>query len=174
MMQSVILFWAKYKSSHGSTPIVSRRLTFDEVMPHTKAVVSFKVPDPRSGQCLVYIDASIGLNRSPILNLKAADDYKDVALGGEVGFDAASAFFIKYTTAIVLPKFGATFLLNCLILGKGYIGNVSMGLSEDSKSKGKSSLFFRSKPGGSFYLDVLNVIDTKTCLDGFSRSPLPP
>ncbi|PWA63532.1 porin domain, Eukaryotic porin/Tom40 [Artemisia annua] len=180
MMESVILFWVKYKSSHGSTPMVSRRLTFDEVMPHTKAVLTFKVPNPRSGQCPVYIDASIGLNRSPILNLKAADDYKDVALDDEVGFDAASASFTKYTAAIVLPKFGATFLLstpqtskwalckgrcslpaimtpnqkrNCIILGKGYIGNVSMGLSEDSKSKGKSSLFFRSKPSGSFYLD---------------------
>ncbi|GKC31015.1 mitochondrial outer membrane protein porin 4 [Tanacetum coccineum] len=118
-------------SFHGSTPLelisglvtrqntrVSRRLTFDEVMPHTKAVVSFEVPNPRSGQLdvqyrhpRVYIDACLGLNRSPVLNLKAAVDYKDVALGGEVGFDAASTSFTKYTAAIGLPQFGATLLL---------------------------------------------------------------
>ncbi|GJT20578.1 hypothetical protein Tco_0890515 [Tanacetum coccineum] len=59
---------------------VSRRLTFDEVMPHTKAVARFEVPNPRSGQATV--------------------DYKDVTLGGEVGFDVASVSLTKYTDAI--------------------------------------------------------------------------
>ncbi|GKB97730.1 mitochondrial outer membrane protein porin 4 [Tanacetum coccineum] len=97
---------------------VLRRITFDEVMPHTQAVVTFKVPDPNSGQLDVQyshrgvcIDASMGLNRSPILNLQAVVDYKHIGLGGEVGFDAASASFTKYTAAIGLPQFGATLLL---------------------------------------------------------------
>ena len=29
---------------------MSPRLTFDEIMPHTRAIVSFNVPDPRSGK----------------------------------------------------------------------------------------------------------------------------
>ncbi|PWA58730.1 porin domain, Eukaryotic porin/Tom40 [Artemisia annua] len=63
-------------SIHGSTPMeliaglapgqiflgntsVSTRLTFDEVMPHTKAVVSFEVPDPRSGQHFTKSEAQV-------------------------------------------------------------------------------------------------------------------
>nr|GEW99409.1 eukaryotic porin/Tom40 [Tanacetum cinerariifolium] len=34
-------------ATHQNTT-VSRRLTFNEVMPHTKAVVRFEVPNPRS------------------------------------------------------------------------------------------------------------------------------
>ncbi|PWA36029.1 Pyrophosphate--fructose 6-phosphate 1-phosphotransferase subunit beta [Artemisia annua] len=41
--------WKKRLIGHR---VVSRRLTFDEVMPYTKAVVSFEVPNPRSGQGL--------------------------------------------------------------------------------------------------------------------------
>ncbi|GJS39350.1 ribonuclease H-like domain-containing protein [Tanacetum coccineum] len=68
-------------ATRQNTTVIFLRLTFDEVMPHTKAVARFKVHNPRSGQ--------------------AAVDYKDVTLGGEVGFDVVSASLTKYTAAIV-------------------------------------------------------------------------
>ena len=77
----------------------------------TRAVFIYPQLDVQYRHPGVYIDASIGLKRSPILNLKAVVDYKDVGLGAEVGFDAASASFTKYTAAIGLPKFGAALLL---------------------------------------------------------------
>ncbi|GJX27116.1 hypothetical protein Tco_0233412 [Tanacetum coccineum] len=67
-------------ATHQNTT-VSRRLTFDETHPH----VSWMRVMPK---------------KSPFLNLKAAVDYKDVTLGGEVGFDVVSASLTKYTAAI--------------------------------------------------------------------------
>ncbi|KAI3811415.1 hypothetical protein L1987_21138 [Smallanthus sonchifolius] len=52
----------------------------------------------------IAIDSSIGLNPSPVLNLAAEVGHKDVHLGCEVGFDTASASFIKYTAGISFNK----------------------------------------------------------------------
>lgn len=59
------------------------------------------------------IDSSIGLNPSPLLELSATIGSKELVLGGEVGFDTASASFIKYTAGIGLnkPDFSAALLL---------------------------------------------------------------
>ncbi|PWA37690.1 Eukaryotic porin/Tom40 [Artemisia annua] len=180
-------------SVHGSTPMelisglatgqnttVSRRLTFDEVFPHTKAVVSFEVPNPRSGQLdvqyrhpRVYIDASIGLNRSPILNLKAAADYKDVALGGEVGFDAASASFTKYTAAIGLPKFGATLLLGRMDKGKSVKATYVHSINGSDKNQITAELTHRFSSSenivtlrSAHVIDRYNTVKTKFSNNG--------
>lgn len=59
------------------------------------------------------MNSSIGLNPTPILELSAAIGSKDLSLGGEVGFDTASASFTKYNAGISLnkPDFSAALLL---------------------------------------------------------------
>ena len=59
------------------------------------------------------IDSSIGLNPTPLLELSATIGSKELSLGGEVGFDTASASCTKYTAGIGLnkPDFSVALLL---------------------------------------------------------------
>ncbi|KAK2966052.1 hypothetical protein RJ640_029984 [Escallonia rubra] len=116
-----------YKS--GSTTVdvkidtysnVSTKVTINNALPSTKAAFSFNVPDQRSGKLDVQylhhhaaINSSIGLNPAPLLELAAAFGNKDLALGGEVGFDTASASFTKYNAGISFnkPDFSAALIL---------------------------------------------------------------
>ncbi|KAK0570913.1 hypothetical protein LWI29_008350 [Acer saccharum] len=99
---------------------VSTKVTLIDILPSTKAALSFRIPDHKSGKLDVQylhnhaaIDSSIGLNPTPLLELSAAVGSKDLSLGGEVGFDTASSSFIKYNAGIGLnrPDFSAALLL---------------------------------------------------------------
>ncbi|XP_065850118.1 mitochondrial outer membrane protein porin 4 [Euphorbia lathyris] len=99
---------------------LSAKVTVDSVLPSTKAVFSFKIPDHKSGKMdLKYlhqhaaINSSIGLNPTPQLELSAAIGSDELSLGGEIGFDTASASFTKCIAGVGLNKsdFSAALLL---------------------------------------------------------------
>ncbi|KAK6944222.1 Eukaryotic porin/Tom40 [Dillenia turbinata] len=86
---------------------VSTKVTLNDVFPGTKVACSFKIPDHKSGKLDVQylhphaaIDSSIGLNPTPHLELAAAIGNMDLSLGGEIGFDTASASFTKYNAGV--------------------------------------------------------------------------
>ncbi|KAK4486750.1 hypothetical protein RD792_006674 [Penstemon davidsonii] len=98
---------------------VSTKVTYD-VLPGTKAAISFNVPDQKSGKLDVHylhrhaaINSSIGLNPTPHLEVAAAIGSKDIAIGGEIGFDTATSSFTKCTAGISFnkPDFSAALLL---------------------------------------------------------------
>ncbi|KAK4431954.1 Mitochondrial outer membrane protein porin 6 [Sesamum alatum] len=98
---------------------ISTKVTYD-VVPGTKAAVSFNVPDHKSGKLDVHylhhhaaINSSIGLNPSPLLEVAAAIGSKDVAIGGEIGFDTSSSSFTKCNAGISFnkPDFSAALIL---------------------------------------------------------------
>lgn len=64
------------------------------------------------------INSSIGLNPSPQLEVSAAIGSKDIAIGGEVGFDTSSSSFTKYNAGISFNKqdFSAAVLLYATVL----------------------------------------------------------
>lgn len=64
------------------------------------------------------INSSIGLNPSPLLEVAAAIGSKDIAIGGEVGFDTASSSFTKYNAGISFNNqdFSAALLLYVTVL----------------------------------------------------------
>ncbi|PIM97332.1 Porin/voltage-dependent anion-selective channel protein [Handroanthus impetiginosus] len=89
---------------------VFTKVTYD-VLPGTKAAISFNVPDHKSGKLDVHylhhhaaINSSIGLNPSPLLEVAAAIGSKDVAIGGEIAFDTASSSFTKCNAGISFNK----------------------------------------------------------------------
>ncbi|KAI4344401.1 hypothetical protein L6164_011633 [Bauhinia variegata] len=99
---------------------VSTKVTVNDVFSNTKSVLSFSLPDHKSGKLDVQylhpraaIDSSIGLNPSPQLALSATMGSKDLSLGAEVGFDTASALFTKYNAGIAFnkPDFTASLML---------------------------------------------------------------
>lgn len=59
------------------------------------------------------INSIIGLNPTPLLEFSAAIGTKELSLGGEVGFDTASASFTKYNAGIGFnkPDFSAGLIL---------------------------------------------------------------
>ncbi|KAK4392618.1 Mitochondrial outer membrane protein porin 6 [Sesamum angolense] len=98
---------------------ISTKVTYD-VVPGTKAAISFNVPDHKSGKLDVHyihhhaaINSSIGLNPSPLLEVAAAIGSKDVAIGGEIGFDTSSSSFTKCNAGISfnMPDFSAALII---------------------------------------------------------------
>ena len=69
------------------------------------------------------INSSIDLNPSPQLEVSAAIGSKDIAIGGEVGFDTSSSSFTKYNAGISFNKqdFSAAVLLYATVLLKSTI-----------------------------------------------------
>ncbi|KAI8565817.1 hypothetical protein RHMOL_Rhmol03G0290800 [Rhododendron molle] len=99
---------------------VSTKVTVNEIFSSTKAALSFDVPDHKSGKLDVQylhnhaaINSSIGLNPAPLLEVAATLGDKNLVLGGEIGFDTASASFTRYNAGIGFNKadFSAALIL---------------------------------------------------------------
>lgn len=99
---------------------VSTKVTLDDVLHGTKATISFNVPDNKSGKLDVHyfhgraaINSSIGLNPTPLLEVAVAVGSKDIAIGGEIGFETASSSFTKCNAGISFnkPDFSAALIL---------------------------------------------------------------
>lgn len=99
---------------------VSTKVTLDEVFRSAKVSLGFNIPDHKSGKLDVQylhqhaaINSSIGLNPSPLLELSAAIGSKDLAVGGEIGFNTASSSFTKCNAGISFnkPDFSAALML---------------------------------------------------------------
>ncbi|KAH6763486.1 voltage dependent anion channel 1 [Perilla frutescens var. hirtella] len=90
-------------------------VTIDEPTPGLKAILSFRVPDQRSGKLeLQYlhdyagISSSVGLTANPIVNLSAVLGSNTLALGSDLSFDTKEGAFTKC-------NFGASFTNTDLI-----------------------------------------------------------
>ncbi|XP_010259833.1 PREDICTED: mitochondrial outer membrane protein porin 4 isoform X2 [Nelumbo nucifera] len=99
---------------------VSTTVTVNEIFPCTKAALSFKIPDHKSGKLDVRyihphasINSSIGLTPTPLLELAATIGSKELGFGGEIAFDTASSSLTKYNAGIGLfkPDFSAALIL---------------------------------------------------------------
>ncbi|KAG6411152.1 hypothetical protein SASPL_129226 [Salvia splendens] len=90
-------------------------VTIDEPTPGLKAILSFRVPDQRSGKLeLQYlhdyagISSSVGLTANPVVNLSAVLGNNSLALGTDVSFDTKEG-------ALTKCNFGASFINSDLI-----------------------------------------------------------
>ncbi|KAL6534731.1 hypothetical protein OROGR_013406 [Orobanche gracilis] len=116
----------QYKSGKATVDVkvdtysnVSTKVTYN-VVPSTKAAISFRVPDHKSSKLDVHylhhhaaINSSIGLYPSPLLEVAAAIGSKGIAIGGEIGFDTSSSSFTKCNAGISYnkPDFSAALIL---------------------------------------------------------------
>ncbi|KAK4488463.1 hypothetical protein RD792_004227 [Penstemon davidsonii] len=90
-------------------------VTIDEPAPGLKTILSFRVPDQRSGKLeLQYLhdyaglSSSIGLTANPIVNFSGVLGNNKLAIGSDVSFDTKEGAFTKY-------NFGASFTNSDLI-----------------------------------------------------------
>lgn len=86
---------------------LSTTIAVDEPAPGLKAILSFKVPDQRSGKLeLQYlhdyagISTSIGLTANPIVNFSGVVGTNAAAIGTDVSFDTKTGNFTKYNAGI--------------------------------------------------------------------------
>ncbi|XP_071710324.1 mitochondrial outer membrane protein porin of 34 kDa-like [Rutidosis leptorrhynchoides] len=86
---------------------LSTTITVDEPAPGLKGILSFKVPDQRSGKLeLQYLHdyagicTSIGLTANPIVNFSGVLGTNVTAIGTDVSFDTKTGNFTKYNAGI--------------------------------------------------------------------------
>nr|pir porin, plastid - garden pea [Pisum sativum] len=86
-------------------------ITVNEPAPGVKAILSEKVPEQRSGKLefqylheYAGVNASVGLNSNPMVNLSGAFGSKALSVGVDVSFDTATSDFTKYNAAVNFVK----------------------------------------------------------------------
>ncbi|GAV80893.1 Porin_3 domain-containing protein [Cephalotus follicularis] len=90
---------------------ISTTFTFTEILPSTKTIASFKVPDCNSGKLEVQyfhdhatVTTAVALNQSPAIDLSAIIGTPTIAFGAEAGYDTTSGSFTKYNAGISVSK----------------------------------------------------------------------
>ncbi|XP_065874970.1 mitochondrial outer membrane protein porin 2 [Euphorbia lathyris] len=90
---------------------ISAKVTFSEILPSTKAIASFKIPNYESGQLEVQyfhdhatFTTALALNKAPAVDLSATIGTPTIAFGAEAGYDTTSGKFTKYTAGISVSK----------------------------------------------------------------------
>lgn len=90
---------------------IATTLTFTEIVPSTKTIASFKLPDYNSGKLEVQyfhdhatFTTAVALNQSPAVDVSATIGTPSIAFGAEAGYDTTSGSFTKYTAGISVTK----------------------------------------------------------------------
>lgn len=86
-------------------------VTFNEILPSTKAIASIKVPDYSAGKLEVQyfhdhatLTAATAMNQTPIVDVSATMGTPTIAFGAEAGYDTTSRSFVKYNAGFTLTK----------------------------------------------------------------------
>ncbi|XP_026391508.1 mitochondrial outer membrane protein porin 2-like [Papaver somniferum] len=96
-------------------------LTFLEIMPATKAIASFKLPNYNSGKIEMQyfhdhatVTSAVGLNQSPVVDVTATVGSPTFAFGAEAGYDTSAGALTKYNAGISLtnPDYKASIILS--------------------------------------------------------------
>ncbi|CAO2828176.1 unnamed protein product [Amaranthus hypochondriacus] len=90
---------------------ISTTITINDVVPSTKTIASFKIPDYSSGKLEVLyfhnhatFTTALGLNKNPVVDVTATLGTPTINFGVEAGYDTTSGNFTKYTAGFNLSK----------------------------------------------------------------------
>ncbi|KAM0938925.1 putative Porin domain superfamily, eukaryotic porin/Tom40 [Dioscorea sansibarensis] len=154
---------------------VSTTVSFNEIVPGAKTAFSFKIPDQKSGKLDVQylhhhaaITTSIGLTPTPLLEFSAAIGSKEVSIGGDIGFDSASACITKYNTGIGYNKddFSASLILSdkgqTLKASYIHVVNPTNGATVAAELAHRFNTYENSfSIGSSYAVDPLTLVKTR-------------
>ncbi|CAL9128768.1 membrane protein porin [Musa troglodytarum] len=99
---------------------ISTTVTISDILPYTKTITSFKLPDYNSGKLEVQyfhdhasFSSVVALKHSPIVELSGTVGTRGVAFGAEASFNTASGDFTKYSVGVGLtkPDYSASIIL---------------------------------------------------------------
>ncbi|PSS30695.1 Eukaryotic porin/Tom40 protein [Actinidia chinensis var. chinensis] len=90
---------------------ISTTLTITDIVPSTKTIASFKLPDYNSGKLEVQyfhhhatFTTAVALNQSPAVDLSATLGTPTFAFGAEAGYETTSGKLTKYTAGISVTR----------------------------------------------------------------------
>ncbi|KAL0352164.1 UNVERIFIED_CONTAM: Mitochondrial outer membrane protein porin 2 [Sesamum calycinum] len=96
-------------SSQSDTGLISTTLTVADILPSSKTIASWKLPDYNSGKIEIQyfhehssLTAAVGLNKSPALDVSATIGTPCVAFGTEASYLVSSGTFMKYNAGFSL------------------------------------------------------------------------
>nr|XP_023888251.1 mitochondrial outer membrane protein porin 2-like [Quercus suber]POF21958.1 mitochondrial outer membrane protein porin 2 [Quercus suber] len=154
---------------------ISTNITFTEILPSTKTIASFKVPDYNSGKLEVQylhdhatLTTAVALNQSPAIDVSATIGTPSIAFGAEAGYDTTTGNFTKYTAglSVAKPESSASIILGDK--GDSIKASYVHHLDEFKKSAavGEITRKFSTNEntftvGGSYAIDSLTVVKAK-------------
>uniref|UniRef100_A0A2N9G0A3 Mitochondrial outer membrane protein porin 2 n=1 Tax=Fagus sylvatica TaxID=28930 RepID=A0A2N9G0A3_FAGSY len=154
---------------------ISTTLTFTEILPSTKAIASFKVPDYNSGKLEVQyfhdhatFTTAVALNQSPAIDVSTTIGTPSIAFGAEAGYDTTSGNFTKYTAGISVTKPDSSASIILADKGDSIRASYVHHLDQFKKSAavGEITRKFSTNEntftvGGSYAIDHLTVVKAK-------------
>ncbi|XP_058069855.1 mitochondrial outer membrane protein porin 2-like isoform X2 [Magnolia sinica] len=150
-------------------------LTISEVVPSTKTIASFKLPDYNSGKLEVQyfhehatFTTAVALNQSPALDLTGTIGTQSFSFGAEAGYDSASGSFTKYNAGVSVTKPDSS--ASVILADKGDMLKASYvhHLDQLRKSAAVAEITRRFSTnentftvGGAYAVDPLTVVKTR-------------
>ncbi|KAM0032327.1 putative Porin domain superfamily, eukaryotic porin/Tom40 [Helianthus debilis subsp. tardiflorus] len=167
-----------YCSMSKLTPnlrFIATTFTFTELVPSTKTIVSFKLPDFNSGKLDIQyfhnhatLTSAVALTQTPTVDLTATIGTPTFVIGAEAGYEQSSGRFTKYNAGISVNKPDSS---ASIILGdKGDTIKASFihHLDESKKTAAVGEITRRFSlnentftVGGSYAVDSLTVVKAK-------------
>ncbi|KAL9992563.1 putative Porin domain superfamily, eukaryotic porin/Tom40 [Helianthus debilis subsp. tardiflorus] len=154
---------------------IATTFTFTELVPSTKTIVSFKLPDFNSGKLDIQyfhnhatLTSAVALTQTPTVDLTATIGTPTFVIGAEAGYEQSSGRFTKYNAGISVNKPDSS---ASIILGdKGDTIKASFihHLDESKKTAAVGEITRRFSlnentftVGGSYAVDSLTVVKAK-------------
>ncbi|XWS41776.1 hypothetical protein CRYUN_Cryun17cG0112200 [Craigia yunnanensis] len=161
----------KYKNTQFDVKVD----TDSNILPSSKTIASFKVPDYNSGKLEIQyfhdhatFTTTIGMNQTPGIDVTATIGTPTIAFGAEAGYNTTAGNFTKYTAGISVTK---PDLCASIIMGdKGDSIKASyvhyLDLLKKSAAVGEISRRFSTNEntftvGGAYAVDHLTLIKAK-------------
>ncbi|CAI0430466.1 unnamed protein product, partial [Linum tenue] len=155
---------------------IATTLTFSDILPSTKAVVSFKLPDYNSGKLEVLYShhhatftSAVALHQqSPAVDVSVTVGTTGIAFGAEAGYNTTSGSFTKYTAGISITKPDAYASVILGDKGDTITASYTHHLDESKRSAAVGEIMRRFSTnentftvGGSHAIDHLTLIKGK-------------
>ncbi|KAK9949141.1 hypothetical protein M0R45_004679 [Rubus argutus] len=134
---------------------ISTTFTIADIVPSTKTIASFKVPDYNGGKLEVQyfhdhatFTTAVASNQSPAIDFSATIGTPSIAFGAEAGYDTTSGNFTKYTAGISVTQ-------------SVYNASIMLGDKGDSIKASFSTNENTFTVGGQYVLDPLTTVKAK-------------
>ncbi|GJX38411.1 mitochondrial outer membrane protein porin 2-like protein [Tanacetum coccineum] len=152
---------------------IATTLTFTEIVPSTKTIASFKLPDFTSGKVQYFhhhatLTSAVALNHPQTIDVSATIGTPTFSFGAEAGYESSSSKLTKYTAGISVnkPDSSASIVLGDRgdTLRASYIHHFD--LSKKTAAVGEISRRLSTNEntftvGGSYAVDGLTVVKAK-------------
>lgn len=154
---------------------ISTTFTIADIVPSTKTIALFKVPDYNGGKLEVQyfhdhatFTTAVALNQSPAIDFSATIGTPSIAFGAEAGYDTTSGNFTKYTAGISVTQ--SVYNASIMLGDKGdsikasyvhYLDTLkrSAGVGEITRKFSTNENTFTV--GGQYVLDPLTTVKAK-------------